>query len=307
MSLSYKILWVEDDPTTINSKVRQIKLFLEEQGFRPDIVVIESGDTIETYLSDPLLDLIITDYNIRDDLNGKQLTEKIRSLDAMVDIILYSQAVGTDLYDEAGALDGVYISNREGLEDKLKEVIQITIRRTQDINNMRGIMISEAIDIENQIEDVILAYYDTREKDLAKELLSGDGCNELGPKIKFLKDMILNKIVAELNEDIKSGGDGKKTQAKETLKILEPLLVIVKKLNAEVCMPRNMLAHVEHVIDGGKICLRAIRGGYEDILIDSKKCKDIRQSLMKHATNLNQIKEFLPKWHEYKKTGQKSK
>jgi CheY-like chemotaxis protein len=301
MSLNYKILWIDDNPRTIKSKKSQIEKFLKEEGLRPEITLIENGQGIDRYLDDPLLDLIVTDYYIHDQLDGKQLAERIRGLDKMIEIILYSQREGTDLYQEVGPLDGVYISNREGLEDKIKDVIKITIRRTQNVSNMRGIVISEAIDIENQIEDIILAYYDTREKDLAKELLSGDGCNELGPKIKFLKDEILSEMVEELNKDIRSGDNGKKSKAKEILRILEPLHTIAKKLNAEVCMPRNMLAHVEHVIDGGKICLRSLKGGYEDILIDSKKCKDIRQSLMKHAANLDQIKNFLPKWHEYKK------
>lgn len=303
MSLNYKILCIDDNPRTIKSKLNQVEQFLKEEGFRPEITLIENGQDIDKYLDDPLLDLIVTDYYIRDELNGKQLAENIRGSEKMVEIILYSQKEGTDLYKEVGALDGVYISNREGLEDKIKDVIKITIRRTQNVSNMRGIVISEAIDIENQIEDIILAYYDTKEKELAQELLSGEGCNELSPKIQFLKD-VLNMMVAELNEDIKSGDEDKKNKAKEMLKILEPLHSIAKKLKSEVCMPRNMLAHVEHVIDGGKIYLKALKGGYDDILIDSEQCKDIRQSIMKHASNLNNIKAFVPKWHEYKKKAQ---
>ncbi len=186
MSLNYKILWIDDNPRTVKSKESQIEGFLKEQGFRPEITLIENGQDIDRYLDDPLLDLIVTDYYIHDQLDGKQLAEKIRESDKMVEIILYSQKEGTDLYEEVGTLDGVYISNREGLEDKIKDVIRITIRRTQNVSNMRGIVISEGIDIENQIEDIILYYYDSRERILAEELLSGEGCNEFGQKISFL-------------------------------------------------------------------------------------------------------------------------
>ncbi|MCK4793999.1 MAG: response regulator [Desulfobacteraceae bacterium] len=298
MSLSYKILWIDDNPTTVRSKIGQIKTFLEEQGFKSVIDVIESGNDIESYLLDPLLDLIVTDYKIHDDLNGKELAERIRESDAMVDIILYSQVAGTDLYKEVGTLDGVYISNRQGLEDKIKEVIEITIRRTQRVSNMRGIVISEAIDIENQIEDIILSYYDTREKELAKELLSGDGCNELGPKIRFLNSTLKN-IVAS----IKNSADATE---KKMLQNIELLLSIAKKLENEVCKPRNMLAHVEHTIDNNTIFLKSLKSGYEDIKIDTGCCQKMRQSFMKHASNLDQIKSFLSKWHEYKKKVQKN-
>ena len=293
MSLNYKILWIDDNPTTINSKKRQIETFLEEQGFRAKIDVIENGDDIENHLSDPLLDLIVTDYKIHDDMNGKQLAEKIRELDAMVDIILYSQIANTDLYAEVGTLDGVYISNRQGLEGKIKEVIEITIRRTQRVSNMRGIVISEAIDIENQIEDIILSYYDAREKELAKALLSGDGCNELGPKIRFL-----NSTLKDIIESIKIS-----TQAaeKKMLQDVESLHGTAKKLQNEVCKPRNMLAHVEHIVNNNTVFLKSLKSGYEDIQIDSSRCKKMRQLFMKHAANLDKIKTFLFEWHEIKK------
>lgn len=297
MSLSYKILWIDDNPKTITSKEGQIKTFIEEQGFRSDITIIENGKDIDSYLSHPLLDLIITDYKIHDDLDGKQLAEKIRQSGLMIDIILYSQVAGTDLYKEVGALDGVYISNREGLEDKIKGVIEITIRRAQRVTNMRGIMISEGIDIENQIEDIILSYYDTREKELAKVLLSGDGCNELGPKIRFL-----NSTLKDIVATIKNSADATE---KKMLQDIELLLGTAKKLENEVCKPRNILAHVEHTIDKNTIFLKSLKTGYEDIKIDSACCKDMRQLFMKHASNLNQIKDFLSKWHEYKKKEQK--
>lgn len=290
MSLNYKILWIDDNPKTITSKKRQIEKFLQDEGFKSDLYLIENGKEIERYLDDPLLDLIVTDYKIHDDLNGKELAVRIRDSDAMVDVILYSQVAGTDLYDEVGTLDGIYISNREGLEDKIKDVIKITIRRTQNVSNMRGIVISEAIDIENHIEDIILTYFKTREKDLAKILLSGDGCNELGPKIRFLNST-LKDIIASIKVS---------TQAteKKMLQEIESLLSVTKKLDDEVCKPRNMLAHVEHIIDNNTIFLKSLKRGYKDIKIDSACCKEIRQSFMKHITNLEKIKTFLVKRHE---------
>lgn len=299
MSLNYKILWVDDNPRTIKSKKSQIKVFLEEEGFRPEITLIEDGQDIDRYLNDPLLDLIVTDYYIHDELNGKQLAERIRSSDKMIEIILYSQKQGTDLYEEVGTLDGVYISNREGLEDKIKHVIKSTIRRTQNVSNMRGTVISEAIDIENQIEDIILVYYKAREKDLAKILLSGDGCNELGPKIRFLNSM-LKDIIASIKNNAQE-------TEKKLLQEIEPLLSITKKLENEVCKPRNMLVHVEHIIDNNTVFLKSLKSGYKDITIDSTFCKEMRQSFIKHVTNLEKIKTFLSKWHESTKKQKKGK
>lgn len=76
MSLNYKILCVDDNPRTIKSKLNQVEKFLEGEGFRPKITLIENGQDIDKYLDDPLLDLIVTDYYIHDELNGKQLVLK---------------------------------------------------------------------------------------------------------------------------------------------------------------------------------------------------------------------------------------
>ncbi len=304
MSLTYKILWVDDNPTTVASKVNQIKLFLQDEGFNPKITQLETGAKINAYLSDPLLDLIITDYRIHPNLTGKQLAERIRQLDVMVDIILYSQVAGTDLYQEVGTLDGVYISHRDGLEEKIKDVIRNTIRRTHRVDNMRGIVISEAIDIENQIEEIIVHCYHMREKALAEELLNGDGCSEFGQKISFLNSL-LKATEKELNTVVNSAGSkSQRSKAEELLKQLSGLYGATKKLTTEVCELRNMLAHVECEIDEKGIpFLKRLKSGYQDVKIDSAQCKAARQVLMKHASNLRDVKGFISRWHEYKKGG----
>jgi len=293
MSLNYKILCVDDNPRTIKSKLNQVGKFLEGEGFRPKIALIENGQDIDKYLDDPLLDLIVTDYYIHDELNGKQLAERIRGLDKMVEIILYSQRAGTDLYREVGTLDGVYVSNREGLEEKIKDVIKITIRRTQNVSNMRGIVISEGIDIENQVEEIIVKYFDDK-GDLAKKVLEKEGVCDFGKKIAFLNS-ILKKIVKDYNKKI---GVEKKTGAKEEIRkrisTVQPLYGIAKTLAEEVMKPRNMLAHVEQEMGPDNVpYLRSLQKGYEEINADSEWYKKTRKDLQKHSENLTFILKFI--------------
>lgn len=293
MSLNYNILWIEDNPKTIQSKLRHIKDFLAEEGFGVNDKVLEDGEDIEKFLV-PELDLIITDYNIHDKLDGKQLAEKVRGLDALVDIILYSQQGQIDLYDVVGTLDGVYISNRDGLEEKIIEVIKITIRRTQSVNNMRGIVISEAIDIENQIEDAVLLYHTGKEKELASDLLNGNDGIDFGKKIGFL-NRCLNQMQKNYNIAINGGAKGKaKIKAENLFKCLAPLILTSKKLEKEVCRPRNMLAHVEQQVnDKGMPYLKSMDKEYKEIQVNSDWYKNTRKILQKHSNNLNQIIEFI--------------
>jgi CheY-like chemotaxis protein len=301
MSLNYKILWIDDNPRTIKSKESQIEGFLKEQGFRPEITLLENGQDIDRYLDDPLLDLIVTDYYIHDQLDGKRLAEKIRELDKMVEIILYSQKEGTDLYEEVGTLDGVYISNREGLEDKIKDVIRITIRRTQNVSNMRGIVISEGIDIENQIEETIMFYFQD-EKDLAQKILDMRNTCDFGKKIAFLHS-ILNKVNKYLNKIIAdpSLSSAIRGECKQYIPEFTPLRNMCKKLPKEVMEPRNILAHVEYVLNqDNKPFLKSLEKGYEAIVIDSQWCKEKRVALNEHRQNLEKVKDFIKAWNVFR-------
>jgi CheY-like chemotaxis protein len=299
MSLDYKVLWIDDNPKTIKSKRNQIEDFLKGEGFRPQIILIENGQDIDRYLDDPLLDLIVTDYYIHEQLDGKQLTEKIRSSEKMIEIILYSQKEGTDLYQEVGALDGVYISNREGLEGKIKDVVRATIRRTQNVSNMRGIVISEAIDVENQIEKIILDYF-KGEEDLATKVLKARMSCDFGKKISFLNSIL--KKINKLSQDKKDNTAleaAKRQTFRDFFETLAPLRDKCKKLCEDVMKPRNMLAHVElGMKDSKKPFLRSLEKGYSEIVIDNQWCKDTRIRLKEHSSNLNEIDSFITQWRK---------
>lgn len=292
--LKYKALWIDDSTESRDAKIEGIGEFLIEEGFAFKPIPKEDAEDIEKHLNDPELDIIITDFN---GINVEKLIKKVHSLPKYIDLVLYSENPPPEFYEVARSVPGIYPCTREDVEDTIKKVIQSTIRRTQNVTNMRGIIISEAIDIENQIEDIILSYYDTREKELAKVLLSGDGCNELGPKIRFLNSMLKGIIASIKSSD--------QAAEKEMQQEIELLFSTAKKLENEVCKPRDMLAHVEHTIENNTVFLKSLKTGYENIKIDSARCKEMRKSFMKHASNLNQIKDFLSKWHENKKQEKK--
>jgi CheY-like chemotaxis protein len=279
MSLNYKILCIDDNPRTIKSKLNQVEQFLKEEGFRPEITLIENDQDIDKYLDDPLLDLIVTDYYIRDELNGKQLAENIRGSEKMVEIILYSQKEGTDLYKEVGALDGVYISNREGLEDKIKDVIKITIRRTQNVSNMRGIVISEAIDIENHVEEIIISYFADK-GDIVRKALERSNF-DFGKKVMILGS-IAKKLRSNLNKDQKG---------------FEKIADLVKSLCKDVVWTRNVLSHVKHKTDqnGQHILTSDIKSpdGTDTITINTEWYKETRKKLRMHSENLKAFADFI--------------
>jgi hypothetical protein len=296
MSLDYKILWIDDNPKLVQSKLNHVAQFLTQEGFRSSIKLIEDGNEVDSYLGDSLLDLIVTDFNIHEDLNGKQLAERVRDSDAIVDIILYSQQRTVDLYEEVGALDGVYISNRDGLEEKIKDVIKITIRRTQNVSNMRGIVISEAIDIERQIEIAIIDYFSDKGELVRDRVLA---LYDFNKKICMINAIVTN-IIKKCNE-LSSLSDKDKKIFFEKKRQAEAFKRITKTLFLEVGWPRNVLAHTEREDgDDGATYLKSTMknpdGKKEIIKVDSIWYQKTRKDLQKHSENLQKIVEFLKDW-----------
>ena len=72
MTLSYRILWVDDTPDWVRfSEGTGRGTTFVTQGYQPAIDVYESGDEIEQLCAATDLDLIVIDYNLP---NGERAT-----------------------------------------------------------------------------------------------------------------------------------------------------------------------------------------------------------------------------------------
>ncbi len=288
--LKYKALWIDDTPDSAEPKMESIEEFLLEEGFVFEPVLQENADGISDYLDDPELDIIITDFN---GIDVEELIKKVQSLHKYIDLVLYSENPPPEFYEAARSIPGTYSCTREDVEDTIKKVIQNTIRRTQNVNNMRGIVISEVIDIENQVEEIIVKYFDDK-GDLAKKVLEKEDVCDFGKKIAFLNS-ILKKIVKDYNKKISTEKDPDVRDKLGTQKtMLQSLYNISKKLSDEVMKTRNVLAHVEQKVGNDNVpYLKSMYKEYEDINADSEWYKNTRKDLHKHSENLTSILEFI--------------
>lgn len=86
MKIAYNILWIDDEPSSIDTDQEDVKEFLEEVGIRPDINFVEAPadgsikDRLEHHLKNPDLDLLMVDYHMNG-LQGDQLVRLIRETD----------------------------------------------------------------------------------------------------------------------------------------------------------------------------------------------------------------------------------
>ncbi len=163
MRLKYKILWLDDKISEFidDEIIEEVKKFLIYYGFIPDIVPCDNSTDFFNKLDDSY-DLILTDYHMSD-INGDKVVEKIRGSEyaVLTEILFYTakaSLVDIPKIDRVSFLEtgSVTKDHAEAVLDKLKYLIYLTIRKTQDLNNLRGLVMAETSELDPLMKDILV-------------------------------------------------------------------------------------------------------------------------------------------------------
>jgi len=298
MKLKYNLLWFEDSDTYLDSLKPRIEEYLENLGFEPIINVKPNGNDLEELTEDDELDLILMDFNLNTgsagDENGNVLINKIRDHKLYTEIIFYSALPEFEDAIER-RLEGVFFSERRDLFEKAKKIIDLTVKKNQDINNMRGLVIAETIDLESKMDNLILTYFgsDDEKKGVCGKILDPDFnvlsiTNKMDLITKILKERIktLETKIVELQGE-------QKEELRKKKESIEKLKSNFVKLKEDVIDKRNILAHTKEDEDHKNTLISQINKKGEKIVIDDEWCKDIRKNIIKHSQLLDEITQHI--------------
>ncbi|MFN5984034.1 MAG: response regulator [Fluviicola sp.] len=330
MNLEYKILWFEDEPASFNAKKRLVKRIVENFGFNfPDPKNEIDGSNIDN-LNFAKYDLIISDLKLSD-VEGTTVLDIIREKGIYTEVVFYSSIGESALREELKRfeIDGVYCADRtnENFKEKVEKVIETTIKKVQDVNNTRGLVIAETILLEKKIENILLEYFNETENILEEqkgELLRNihskkvtrhkSEIEELEKvdfkdiKILIEKDVLtasnsFDAVQSILKSKIKDLGiqmsqKGILTEERIILEEKRSRLTVIKaELNNfrdEILKIRNTLAHVEEEFgDDGVPFLNSLNSDGSIIRFDNTEYIKIRRDFIKHNNNLDTIIEQL--------------
>lgn len=76
---------------------------------------------------------------------GETINRKIREEKVYSEIVFYSsqyEALQAKLNEHF--VEGIFTSSREELADKVESIINVTIKKVQDVNNLRGLIMAVA-------------------------------------------------------------------------------------------------------------------------------------------------------------------
>ncbi|AUD02164.1 response regulator [Spirosoma pollinicola] len=294
MRLDYNILWIEDDHEWLDTTKKLFEESIDDLGFRLNPTSFKDGDKIDELVvhngfAD--FDLILVDFNLQNSQTGNTIIEKLRESEIYTDVLFYSQDIDNvrSSVKELG-LEGVYTSGRDGIEDKFEKVVKTTIKKIQEVNTMRGLIMAETSILDDKSLDITSTFINegTEASSAVVEYIFKTIENSLKEKSDdftaykeqfniegLLEDTVLFSAIVRSKALNKIG----------KIKVIDELKNFTDNYSKEVIKIRNVFAHAKEVKEAGKTTLK---GSNEEF--DYERCIEIRRTLIKYSDLFELVK-----------------
>ena len=300
MNLKYRILWIENEEDWVESIEDQIQEYLEDLGFIYEKKLITKEEKDISYND---YDLILMDLNLADQPNGAELTSKIRDLGVYTDVVFYS-ASGIDELRSKGRekeLEGVFYSGRTpetAFVNRVKSVIDATLKKVQDLNNLRGLVMAEVSELDVLMSEILNEYYVLSASEEKTQLFHKHITKSQEQRIKdslenctgkskmcchVWKSMSIDKIIP----DLESYSMAKAVNYVIPSDLYKPRKAnFLEDYNADIISIRNQLAHCKSENIDGKEVLKTRKG---DAKFSDEEFKRIRLNIRKYSDLFKQM------------------
>lgn len=300
MKLEYKILWFEDIEASFNAKKRLVKRVVEGLGFVfPEPRNEVNAENLET-IDFPSYDLIIADFNLANGEKGSDILNTIREKGIYTEVVFYSSQGEDYVRNELRnfQIDGVYCADRanEDFIDKVEKVIHTTVKKVQDLNNMRGLIMAETSDIDNTMFAIIATVLEQDSFGI-KDKLTNSIFENVKSKVNSKKD--------DFDKYQKNGRIDKLIKDNlmfDTSQKILAIQFIIDSIDHEITTPhkdnkfsqsytelkqkRDLLAHVIEVYEEGRMKLKS---GNRELEFTDEFCIEIRVRVKQHGNDLDKI------------------
>ena len=313
MKLKYKILWIEDEKSSIKIKARNIRRYLEDDyGFEckiEDMRVLDYEEFLEIYVVDNRIkedsdieqfDLLLVDFNLGEkEHTGDKLIQIIRDDNIYSEILFYSSDLDSLIKKlNQHFIDGVFTSVRDELENKVKKLIKVTIKKVQDVNNLRGLIMAEVAELDRIKKSILLKYNAKNQDDIKlKKYVKEDIFKKINDELVDL-ECVINSSCEHSKIDIEKLLNNffydsyKKSRTVFKVKKLDSNCSDIPFIHQEyfdkVIKKRNVLAHEsEHTREDGSKYLNYTNG--KPLEFTEEHCIEIRQDIRKYKKLLEDI------------------
>ncbi|QRN82761.1 hypothetical protein JR338_10100 [Chloroflexota bacterium] len=204
MRLTYSIIWFDDNEDYIDSLDKdEIDKIIKEWGFQPNILYLSDPKKFGSLSPFREFDLLVIDKHIEHSQEGEKFISELRNSNVYTEVIFYSaseiDSLWKSIYEER--LQGVYVSDRQSILSKLKEVGYQSLNKILDIENMRGIVMAEVGEIDQTFDEITELAINISSSDELEEFYNDffdDKRDHLIDQIKSLANFKENKSLGNL-------------------------------------------------------------------------------------------------------------
>lgn len=330
MDTKFRIIWFEDLDEWFNTLSRRLSRYIEGKNFIIQIDRVKDGSEFDIKKYNIInYDLLVVDYElekqyvngVEQQTYGDQIIKMIRNGCFYNDVLFYSSHgfnIIHGVMKEEG-LQGVFIADRDNGEfiDVAKALVDKAVRRSENLINIRGIVMDHTSVFDNKIKDlitIIWPYLDKGEekivKNIKKKILKDN--QEIAEKLVKKYSVINADNISELlserdfsayrqarllgwcinsNIELKNGlnnifaeyfndaGDGD--------------IPFFENYKRDIIDYRNTLAHVKDSPDGmGEFYIGKDADG-NSVKFDEELCSKIRKKLILYETVLDKMYQYI--------------
>ena len=309
MRINYKIIWFENEDW-IKPAQRNLSNFLEEHGFHLEVRIEKDNSNVEALVRDIDnnlidVDVIFMDYRLAQETRGDAIIQAIRNMELFTEILFYSfkTDVKKVIEEGIGTVEGIYYAERDNFLDKAKTVIWHSIKKTQEVNNMRGLIMAAVSDLDSKMLEIVKSFYERNifseesKKRVTEKLFEQVKIQVESKKKNFDKHLRTNRIDNLIKDNVMFD-TSKKAYAMQC--IIDEIEsddinhlktgVFLNPYEVEVIGVRNNFAHIIEVIEEG---VKKLKSRSTEEVFSDERCAEIRKNLTKHSDTIEIVRKLV--------------
>lgn len=297
MRLSFSILWFDDREDYFDSlNLAPLKKEIISWGFTPIIDTVSTAKDFIDRSPFKSYDLILVDRNLEDYENGEEFIANLRRNAIYTEVIFYTTRDASDLWElvRKHELEGVFVSLRDGIFEKIYKIGPQLIRKVLDLDNMRGIVMAEVGELDHLLNEIVTIGFENLQAEHQKEIYGDfheNASKQNKQTSKALEAFLENP---ETSVMISLCDSTKRWRNFSTLKKRHDKLKALPKLGSyesDILEPRNFLAHgrPEPLEGGGYI----FRYNGKVFHFSDETSLELRFKILKYKNEFSIIKELL--------------
>lgn len=180
MNLNYSVLWFDDQQDFVESlDLDKLRNEIDSWGFKSEIDFAYTEEDFNKHDPFDRYDLIVVDYSLEGMDSGDSFIQKIRDHDIYTEIIFYSANRTSELWSAISEkkLEGIFVSPKANIIEKALKVAKQSVRKVLDLENMRGIVMSEVGDLDILLEEIFSSAFSaltiSQQNDVYKKFYNG--------------------------------------------------------------------------------------------------------------------------------------